>query len=321
MMSKLLTDETGRFVSLEPEEAPLKEIARVHDPRYLEDLREFCESGGGRIDPDTNVSEGSYRAARHAVGGLLRGVEAVLAGEVQNAFGLVRPPGHHALDQRSMGFCLFNNVAIAAQYLIEEHGLNRILIVDWDVHHGNGTQNAFYDDSRVLFYSSHQSPLYPGTGSLDETGAGKGLGYNVNLPVPPGSGDAVMEQAFTQILEPLAERYEPEFILVSAGYDAHWRDALHATNLMVSTSGFAAMTERVKHLADTFCQGRLALTLEGGYDPAALADSVQATLRVLAGESSEQAASHDPRRSQRELPSDHEYIFALFEEICKIHAL
>ncbi|MEI6045401.1 MAG: histone deacetylase [Chloroflexota bacterium] len=321
IIAELLAEETGHFTSLEPQEAPLTQIARVHDASYLEDLRDFCESGGGRIDPDTHVSEGSYRAARYAVGGLLRGIEAVLVGEVQNAFALVRPPGHHALTNRSMGFCLFNNVALAARHLIEEYGLHRILIVDWDVHHGNGTQNIFYDDPRVLYYSSHQSPLYPGTGSLDEIGVGQGCGYNVNLPLPPGSGDTVMEQAFTRILEPLAERYEPEFILVSAGYDAHWRDALHTTALQVSTLGFATMVDRVKRLAETFCQGRLALTLEGGYDPAALADSVYATLRVLAGESPEKAASHDLRRSRRELPANHEYILALLEEIRKTHSL
>jgi acetoin utilization deacetylase AcuC-like enzyme len=195
------------------------------------------------------------------------------------------------------------------------------MIVDWDVHHGNGTQDAFYNDPQVLFYSSHQSPLYPGTGDLDEVGGDKGRGYNVNLPVPPGSGDEVLHQAFTEIVEPLAERFKPEFILVSAGYDAHWRDALYATALAVSTPGFAELTARVKRLAETFCNGRLALTLEGGYDPEALAVSVGATLRVLAGEAPEDAAKTDPVRARREIPAAHEYIRALLKEARKTHAL
>ncbi len=315
-----LNDAQKRFVLLEPQEASREAITRVHSRAYVEALREFCEDGGRKLDLDTSVSEGSYKAGLYAAGGLMRGIDAVLTGEAQNAFALVRPPGHHATAERGMGFCLFNSIAVAARYLIEEQGLSRVMIIDWDVHHGNGTQDSFYNDSRVLFYSSHQSPLYPGTGFLDDIGTGRGRGYNANLPVPPNSGDEVMQAAFTQILEPLAERYQPEFILVSAGYDAHWRDALYATALAVTTPGFAEMTARVKRLADTFCNGRLALSLEGGYNPEALAAGVGATLRVLAGENPEQAA-YDQGQPDKALPAQHEFIRALLKEARQLHSL
>jgi acetoin utilization deacetylase AcuC-like enzyme len=320
-VTKLKDEAPERFVAYEPEEISADILQQIHDPAYLEALREFCESGGRRLDADTKVSAASYRVALNAAGGLVRGVEAVLSGEAQNAFALVRPPGHHAEEARGMGFCLINNIAIAARHLTETHGLSRILIVDWDVHHGNGTQAIFYNDPRVLFYSTHQSPLYPGTGALEETGMGKGRGYTANLPLPPNAGDEVMEAAFTQILEPLAARYKPEFILVSAGYDAHWRDALYMTALKVTTYGFARLTERVKQLAETYCNGRLALTLEGGYDPEALGASVEASLRVLAGETPEQAARIDQVEAQRPLPADHEYIRTLLKEARKLHSV
>ncbi len=320
-VAELLNDESGRFVSIEPQEAALSLVGQVHDAAYIEALGRFCASGERRLELDTNVSVGSFEAALCAAGGLVQAVDAVLAGEVQNAFALVRPPGHHAVAQRAMGFCLFNNVAIAARYLIEKHGLSRVLIVDWDVHHGNGTQDAFYNDPQVLFYSTHQSPLYPGTGYLDDVGHGKGRGYTANLPLPAGAGDEVMLEAFTEILEPLAARFKPEFILVSAGYDAHWREALYATALTVSTPGFAEMTARVKRLAETFCDGRLALSLEGGYDQQALSASVRASLRVLAGETPAQAAAHDTTLAHRALPADHDYIQALLKEARKLHTL
>ncbi len=273
------------------------------------------------MDQDTSVSEGSFEAALYAAGGLLQGVQAILAGKNQNAFALVRPPGHHAMADGARGFCLFNNIAVAARYLIEVQGISRILVVDWDVHHGNGTQDAFYDDPRVLFYSSHQWPLYPGSGALDEVGRGKGRGFNINLPVPAFSGDEVMEQAFTEILEPAAQRFKPEFILVSAGFDAHWRDALYYTSLAVTTGGFASLASRTKRLADTFCGGRLALTLEGGYNPLALAASVEATLRVLAGEAPEEAARVDLSQPRQFLPGDNNYIQALLKEARQLHSL
>jgi acetoin utilization deacetylase AcuC-like enzyme len=291
MAAELLAASGGSFSSLEPARAEVGQIAAVHDQRYIEALQRFCEAGGGQIDLNTTASPGSYEAALYAAGGLLRGIEAVLAGEAANAFALVRPPGHHAVPQGSLGFCLFNNVAVAARYLLDVRGLERVLIVDWDVHHGNGTQDIFYDDPRVLFFSSHQDGTYPGTGSFWETGEGRGKGFNVNLPLPAGSGDAVLERAFEVLLEPLAARFKPEFILVSAGYDGHWRDPLARLNL--SAEGYARLTRRVIQLADTYCQGRLALTLEGGYNIEALTSSVRATLEVLAGASAEEAATED----------------------------
>jgi acetoin utilization deacetylase AcuC-like enzyme len=291
MVNQLLAEPGGHLTRLEPVRAELEQIATVHDLGYITALKQFCEEGGGPLDINTTASRRSFEVALYAAGGLLHGVQAVLQGEVTNAFALVRPPGHHAVEGGALGFCLFNNIAIAARYLLDVHKLERIMIVDWDVHHGNGTQDAFYNDPRVLFFSSHQAHIYPGTGALGETGSEKGAGYNVNLPLPGGSGDAVMEHAFEVLIEPLATRFKPEFILVSAGYDGHWRDPL--ANLSLSTKGYAQMTRRVTQIADTFCRGRVALTLEGGYDLQALTSSVRATLRILAGATLEDATKED----------------------------
>jgi acetoin utilization deacetylase AcuC-like enzyme len=281
----------GRFVGLAPVKAELSQIEAVHTPRYVAALQRFCRSGGGPIDRDTLVSPASFDVALLAAGGLLRGVDAVMAGEVSNAFALVRPPGHHAVADASMGFCLFNNIGVATRYLLDNYSLERVLIVDWDVHHGNGTQAMFYDDPRVLFFSSHQYPLYPGTGYLSETGEGRGRGFNLNLPLPPGCGDAVLEKSFEVLLEPLAEKFKPQFILVSAGFDGHWRDPLAGLNL--SSAGYARLTGRLLQMAETYCQGRVAMVLEGGYDLMALTGSVEATLRTLAGETPEAASRDD----------------------------
>ncbi len=291
MTGELLSQNSRRFIGLEPERATLEQIAAVHDRGYIEALERFCEQGGGSIDLNTIVSPGSFEAALFAAGGLMRGIDATLDGEASNAFALVRPPGHHAVEGGALGFCLFNNVAIAARYLLDVRGLERVLIVDWDVHHGNGTQDIFYDDPRVLFFSSHQADIYPGTGALWEIGSNRGKGFNVNLPLPGGSGDEALEHAYEVLLEPLAARFKPEFILVSAGYDGHWRDPLARLNL--SAAGYARLTGRVKQLADTFCAGRLALTLEGGYDLQALTSSVQATLLALTGVGPVEATAND----------------------------
>jgi acetoin utilization deacetylase AcuC-like enzyme len=227
------------------------------------------------------MSPDSYDAALYAAGGAIKAAEAVMKGEVNSAFALVRPPGHHATPKRAMGFCLFNNIAIAAKYALSKFGLERIVIIDFDVHHGNGTQEVFYDNPQVLYASTHQYPHYPGTGSIEEIGSGEAKGTVVNIPLPGGCGDAEYQQVFEQIIVPVAKRFKPQLILVSAGYDLHWADELAL--MQVSVTGFAQMVKIIKGLADELCGGRLVFSLEGGYNLAALAASVKATFEVLLG--------------------------------------
>ncbi len=253
-------------------------LATVHDPRYIAALEKGAESGGGYWDADTYVSPGSYKAALLAAGGAVAAVDAVMAGE-RAAFAMVRPPGHHALHNSAMGFCLLNNVAIAAHHAARKHGLERVMIVDWDVHHGNGTQDLFYSSPGVLFFSTHQYPFYPGTGAITETGESSGEGYTVNVPLPAGVGDAGYRQVFDEVLAPLARRYKPQLMLISAGYDAHIADPLG--EMAVSVAGFAEMALKVRLLADELCEGRVAAVLEGGYNIEALSQSVVATIDML----------------------------------------
>jgi len=291
-------ESSGTLARLTPIEATpldLELLSTMHDPNYIKRVEMVAESGGGMLDPDTYVNAHSYQAALMAAGGVVNAVEAVLAGRVDNAFALVRPPGHHALRGRGMGFCLFNNVALAAQYAIEQHGLSRVLIADFDVHHGNGTQDAFYERDDVLYFSTHQYPHYPGTGHWKERGQGRGEGYTVNVPLPYGVGDEGYAQAFEEILLPLARRYHPNLILVSAGYDAHWADPL--AGMRLSTAGFHRLTTTLVSLAEELCQGRLVLTLEGGYDLGALSYSVLATFAALKGEVAQDPLGPAPGRS------------------------
>ncbi|HUW46048.1 MAG TPA: histone deacetylase, partial [Dehalococcoidia bacterium] len=216
-------------------------------------------------------------------GGLLVAVEEVMKGEVNNAFALVRPPGHHAIHDRAMGFCIFNNVAIAAKFALSKFSLSRVLIADFDVHHGNGTQDAFYADPKVLYCSTHQYPFYPGTGWMDETGAGEGEGTTVNFPMAAGWGDEEYLRAFNEVLVPVARRFQPQLILVSAGFDAHWAD--HMAMMRVSVKGFAQMVMILKELAAELCQGRLVFTLEGGYNLRVVSSSIKAVFDVLLGNS------------------------------------
>ena len=278
--------ETGikeRLISLPARPASPEELEMVHGPEYISYVKSKAEKGGGWLDPDTVMSSKSYEAALYAAGGVLVAVEAVMKGEVDNAFALVRPPGHHAVRDRAMGFCIFNNVAIAAKFALTRFKLNRVLIADFDVHHGNGTQDAFYADPKVLYFSTHQYPFYPGTGWMDETGTGEGEGTTVNFPMAAGWGDEECLRAFNEVLVPVARRFQPELILVSAGFDAHWAD--HLANMRVSISGFAQMATILKGLAAELCQGRLAFTLEGGYNLRVVACSVKATFDVLLGNS------------------------------------
>ena len=271
----------GKLVKVEPTPVPMEHLLVVHREHYVKRVKEVAEGGGGNLDPDTYLNGQSYSAALTAVGGLLNLVENILDGKADNGFALVRPPGHHALPARGMGFCLFNNVAVAAAYALRQRGLSRVLIADFDVHHGNGTQEIFYSTDQVMYFSTHQYPFYPGTGHWSEIGAGQGEGFSVNVPLPAGVGDEGYERVFDQILFPIAERFRPELILVSAGYDAHWADPLGMMRL--SSSGYGQLAEALMEMAEDHCEGRLAFTLEGGYDLEALSQSIVATLQALLG--------------------------------------
>lgn len=273
--SGLLAD----VVRLRARPAARKWLTRIHTPAYLQALKVATRQAPYQLDQDTWISADSLRVAKLATGGVLRAAQAVATGKIRNAFAIVRPPGHHAFPDRAMGFCLLNHVAIAARYIQEKHGLKRILIVDWDVHHGNGTQDVFYDDPSVLYFSTHQFPYYPGSGAAEEQGNGAGLGTTVNVPLPSGSGDADILQAFQEKLIPAADAFRPDFVLISSGFDAHQDDDL--ADLRVSTEGYAALTRVVVAIAERHAGGRLVSVLEGGYDLDALAQTSAAHLRVL----------------------------------------
>jgi acetoin utilization deacetylase AcuC-like enzyme len=277
-------EKTGikeKLTCLPPRPALLEELEMIHTPEYISYAKSKAEKGGGWLDPDTVMSTKSYEAALYAAGGLLVAVEEVMKGNVDNAFALVRPPGHHAISDRAMGFCIFNNVAIAAKFARSKFNLNRVLIADFDVHHGNGTQDAFYRDPKVLYFSTHQYPFYPGTGWIDETGSGEGEGTTANFPMAAGWGDEEYLRAFNEVLIPLAQRFQPQLILVSAGFDTHWADPL--AMMRVSITGFAQMVMILKELAAELSQGRLVFTLEGGYSLQVVASSIKAVFDVLLG--------------------------------------
>lgn len=256
------------------------EILAVHDPRQFQFAEETCRAGHGYLDGDTPVSARSLEVALLAAGTALAAVDQVLEGNARNAFLVTRPPGHHATAQRSMGFCLFNNVALAARRALDHHEVNRVLIVDWDVHHGNGTQDIFYADPRVLFFSAHRYPFYPGTGAQDETGSGPGLGFTFNLPIRFGTPRKQYLSAFTTVLEKAADKQRPELVLVSAGFDAHGRDPIGSLGL--ETEDYGELTQRVANVAATHAQGRIVSLLEGGYNLDALAESAALHLSELA---------------------------------------
>jgi acetoin utilization deacetylase AcuC-like enzyme len=261
--------------------ASADEIALVHAPALVERVAATAGLPCVIFDPDTRTSPGSWEAARVAAGGLVELCDAVLADEVTNGVALVRPPGHHAERARAMGFCLFNNVAIAAAHL-RRRGVARVLIVDWDLHHGNGTQHLFERDPDVLYVSTHQYPYYPGTGAVDEVGEGAGAGRTLNLPFPAGFGDREFERAFTEVVVPVCRQFAPEFVLVSAGFDCDIRDPLGG--LAVTPAGIAAMTRALTALAEEYAQGRIVGVLEGGYDLDAIVDGVDTLLAVLRGD-------------------------------------
>ena len=254
----------------------------LHTRRYLARLREVCAAGGGWFDPDTYCLPASCTVARSAVGACFAATDAVISGDATSAFAAVRPPGHHARPQQAMGFCLLNNVALAARYAQRQHDVGRVAIVDIDVHHGNGTQDAFYDDATVLYVSTHQYPFYPGTGRADELGADDARGTNVNIPLPAGCGDAEYTDVFDQLVEPIVRRYAPELLFVSLGFDAHYLDPLAMMSL--SVDGYGALMSRLRALAEELCDGKLVVALEGGYDLDAIAWGVRRTIEVLLGD-------------------------------------
>jgi acetoin utilization deacetylase AcuC-like enzyme len=290
-----LADGRG-LVRLGARRATEEEIALVHTPAHIEHLAATAGRPRVVLDPDTSTSAGSYEAARLAAGSLLVVCEAVLAGQVANGFALVRPPGHHAERDRAMGFCLFDNVAIAAAWL-RRRGLRRVAIIDWDLHHGNGTQHLFESDSDVLYVSTHQYPYYPGTGAAEEVGREAGAGRTVNLPFPAGFGDREYTRAFAEVVLPICRQFAPDFILVSAGFDCDHRDPLGG--MQVTPAGFAAMGRSCVELAAETAGGRIAAVLEGGYDLSAIVEGVDATLAAMQGAGAvPPVATGDARRTE-----------------------
>jgi acetoin utilization deacetylase AcuC-like enzyme len=270
------------LVRIPPRAATQEDLALAHSPAYLAlARRELAHlQGFGELSTgDTLVSPGSLEAASFAAGGILEAVDAVMSGKVNAAFCAVRPPGHHAARARGMGFCIFNNVAVASRYVQRTHGLGRVLIVDWDYHHGNGTQDIFYEDGSVFYFSTHHFGAYPGTGHPSETGAGKGSGATLNVPLLPGARDADILEAFESKLVPAAQRFRPDFVLISAGFDGMRRDLLGCFD--ITPSGFAALTHIITALAHESCKGRVVSVLEGGYRLEGLGECVVAHLRAL----------------------------------------
>jgi acetoin utilization deacetylase AcuC-like enzyme len=311
-----LLEGTGILHELTPvpsSPAPLNAVLRVHTPRYVELLAKLADGGGGHIDGDTYVNPDSYHAALLSAGGVINVTRTVLEGRADNGFALVRPPGHHALVGRGMGFCLFANVAIAARWAQDHLGVARALIVDFDVHHGNGTQDIFYEDPTVLFVSTHQYPHYPGSGDADEMGVELGHGTTINVPLPAHVGDQGYLDIFRRIVAPAAHEFRPEVIFVSAGYDAHWLDPLASMNL--SVTGYAQLMQELLALADELCHGKLIGVLEGGYHLDVLAHSVLSTLRVLQGHPQRISDPFGPP------PAGERAIGALVNRVCKLHGL
>ncbi len=275
-------DRTGLAAKCKPAAtrvATVDEIARIHGVMYVGRVAEFAKGGGGWIEQDTFLSQQSYEVACRAAGTGLAAVDAVMKGPDKSALCLVRPPGHHALAHDAMGFCLFNNVALAADYALQQHKLERVLVVDWDVHHGNGTQDIFYERDDVWFLSAHRSPFYPGTGKKHETGTGKGLGTKFNLPVVFGTARKDYLAQFESLLTDAAAKCQPQLILISAGFDAHAEDPIGSLGLQ--TEDFETLTILVQQVAGTYCQGRLVSCLEGGYNVQRLAESVACHLQTL----------------------------------------
>lgn len=277
------SDMMGNHPDVPVREATQEELLYIHSQDYINTVAATAGKPYGFLDGDTQTSAGSYNAALRAAGGLLNAIKMVNDGELDNAFALVRPPGHHAERNRGMGFCLFNNVAIGAVYAQKDLGLKKILIADWDLHHGNSTQHCFEADPSILYFSTHQYPYYPGTGSFAEAGRSEGEGYTVNVPLSTGFGDVEYNSIYKDILQPIALQFKPDFVLVSAGFDIYEDDPLGG--MLVTPGGFAGLTRILMEIAGQCCNGKLVITLEGGYNLQGLRDSVKAVLKELRGES------------------------------------
>ncbi len=269
------------YLTIEPRTATEKEVQWVHTSSYVSAIKATSGKERVMLDPDTSTSQRSYEVALLAAGGVLKAVELILQGKVKNGFAFVRPPGHHAEASRAMGFCLFNNVAIGAEFLLKKHGQERILIVDWDLHHGNGTQNSFYGRKDVLYFSTHQFPHYPGTGHWSETGQGDGEGFTINVPLSPGKTDSDYLYIFEKFLFPIAKKFQPDFILVSAGFDIYEGDPLGG--MRITAKGFGALAETLMRLADKHCKGSILFALEGGYNLQGLNAGSKEVLFQLSG--------------------------------------
>jgi len=282
------------WLGMEPTEAPAatrEQLLRAHSARHVDSIAQFCRDGGGMIDMDTVAVEASYDAALHAAGGAIHAVDRMVADGERLAFCGLRPPGHHAETARSMGFCLFNNIAVAAAHALEQHGAERVLVLDWDVHHGNGTDEIFSESDRVVYASIHQSPLYPGTGAADDFGSGAGEGFTINLPVPPGAGPDEFLSLVQHVVIPVAREHRPALIGISAGYDAHRADPL--AQCMLDAEAYADMAASMREAAAEL-EAPVLVCLEGGYDLDALAESVGATIGALADSRRPRAAPAAP---------------------------
>jgi acetoin utilization deacetylase AcuC-like enzyme len=316
--------ERDGLVQLAPRPATVDELALVHDRAYIREVEAFsAEVGretkiGGKLSrfftTDTYISPKSYEVARMAAGAPLAAIDAIMQGEANNAYCLVRPPGHHALPDEAMGFCLFNNVAVAARYALDHYGLERVMIIDYDVHHGNGTQDIFYDDPRVLYFSVHQAPFYPGTGLSDELGEGAALGTTINVPLPAQTAFDTYEAVFRQIMAPASDRFDPQLILVSAGFDAHWKDPIG--DMYLSIAGFARLTQIIIEQANFLCNGRLVMVQEGGYDLDAMANGVATCINLLLGDDAAVDNLGPPPTKDYRLNTD-----VLIAELRRIHHL
>jgi len=276
-----ITGLLEKLFHIEPEPAKRDIIAFCHEPGYIDKFERDVTNASPFIHtPECPLSPATFEVARYAVGGVLKGVDEVLEGRVKNCFCAVRPPGHHAERSRAMGFCYFNNVAIAAKYLQKQHAIDRVLIIDWDVHHGNGTQHIFEENSSVFYISFHQDPssCYPGTGWAEETGTGKGKGYTQNFPMPPGSGDKAYLKAMEQV-EQTMDHFKPQFVLISSGFDAHMADPL--AHIRLTKKGYESLTRSVKNIAESYAEERIVSVLEGGYNMEALKESLEAHITVL----------------------------------------